>query len=272
MVSVAFVNSISAVRMAKQELDRTVAKISPEIQGMLCLDGLASENIASLKKVLYMLAAAQCKVANITELFGDDSVSALRFACYDANAYLKTLINSIIRELGCADDTILIDCAACCDSIILDVRRTSIIISNLISNAIIHSKTRNTQIKLTAFLRGDDFVIEVSDNGHGISKSKIKTLFSAYEEIKNPKMLPKFDAGLTESGLGLSVCRKAAREMDGDVNYIPSPKGARFELYIPQLKRIDMFFEDAVYIPNKDDYQKYIASAVLHLLDSDPIQ
>jgi two-component system, sensor histidine kinase len=92
-----------------------------------------------------------------------------------------------------------------------DERWTERIINNLIANAIWHSG--GDRILVGARRRGDDIVIEVRDNGRGMTQEKVNRVFEA---LKMPAFAP---AGYSaaKSGLGLYNVRLFTERMGGTV-------------------------------------------------------
>ena len=110
-------------------------------------------------------------------------------------------------------------------------------------------------------MRGDDFVISVTDNGKIIPPSSRDELFSAFEK----SLIEISPDTLSLKGLGLSVCRKAARDMGGDTIYVPSSKYNRFEFYIPQADNPQSISETVACIPDPNEIELYLAEALLSI-------
>lgn len=92
-------------------------------------------------------------------------------------------------------------------------------IANLIKNAIIHSGGDKVQLHASGELKGNHtkaLTIRISDNGKGISDSKIDTLFEAYQ---------RGDTNAEGTGLGLFVCKEIVALMGGDLHYETSEQG-----------------------------------------------
>lgn len=94
------------------------------------------------------------------------------------------------------------------------------IVINLVKNAIIHAEASRIDLRLRVD-RSDTnktaFVIDVQDNGRGISTEHKQRLFQAYERG------PSVSGG---TGLGLHVSRELARTLEaGDLEYLSPPDG-----------------------------------------------
>ncbi len=84
----------------------------------------------------------------------------------------------------------------------MDSGRIEQVLNNLISNAIKFSE-KNTRIELSVFQSGDSITVLVKDNGKGIPKDEIDSLFEAYSVTS-----VKSTAGEKSTGLGLSIVQK----------------------------------------------------------------
>lgn len=148
--------------------------------------------------------------------------------------FLASAVNEIKKMYDNRNIEIILSCTKECKSIILDIRRTSTILFNLVSNSVVHGGNKEKSIIISASIKGNNFVLSVRDNGKGISKSERENLFSTYKNKLSSKKLKETGGGLFTSGTGLSVSKKAAVEMGGTLRYIPSSSGSLFELSIPQ--------------------------------------
>ncbi|NVJ61579.1 MAG: response regulator [Gammaproteobacteria bacterium] len=83
--------------------------------------------------------------------------------------------------------------------------------SNLISNAIKYSP-KGTVVNIKCYVSEDNFIIDVCDQGIGISDSNLESIFKRYYRVNNPKV---FDQSGT--GLGLSIVDDIAQKYQGGV-------------------------------------------------------
>lgn len=257
-------NKICPSRLSQWAVDKMITETDAPVQYLLHSRNCSPEQLEYLYKIRLIQLSTQAKVRNIAELYGDDdSVSTLRLAAYNAESYLSALIGQILSLFNKEEVSITLQCDAHIGSVMLDLRRTNLIICNLISNSIIHSKAKVKEIAVRAYTRADDLVISVSDNACRITAEKQKHLFSAFE---NNLISANFtQSSFNLSGLGLPVCRKAARDMGGDVIFVPSPKHNIFELSIPQRKS-NILCETAVFIPSRSETELYMSAAILSAL------
>jgi signal transduction histidine kinase len=120
-----------------------------------------------------------------------------------------------------------------CDSsllIVQDPDRLRIVLENLISNGIKYSRTRHegSFIKINAGIMDSDVIIEVIDNGVGISQSKQEKVFEMFyrgHEISDG------------SGLGLFIVSEILQKMNGQIKLDSNEgTGSRFKILLPLMK------------------------------------
>jgi two-component system, OmpR family, sensor histidine kinase KdpD len=110
--------------------------------------------------------------------------------------------------------------------ILVDATLIAQILNNLLENAAKYTPTGST-ITISAVARDPGVLLFVADDGPGLPPGDPDRLFE------------KFQRGRTESnvvgvGLGLAICRAAARLHGGDIRAMNNPSGgARFEITLP---------------------------------------
>lgn len=107
-----------------------------------------------------------------------------------------------------------------------DYKRVKQILINLIVNAVNYTDTGGITVK--ANVNEHLLQISVKDTGCGISNTHIHDIFDDYYQIE-----PDFAKGL---GLGLSICKRLARMMGGDMSVISMtnpPTGSIFSFTLP---------------------------------------
>lgn len=87
------------------------------------------------------------------------------------------------------------------------------VIFNILENAIIHAKGM-TELKLNVFIDGDNAVFEVIDNGCGIDKDRLNSIFTGYYEKKDMHV----DAQKHNMGIGLSACASIIKAHGGTIH------------------------------------------------------
>ena len=108
---------------------------------------------------------------------------------------------------------------------IAEFRRVLQILLNLVGNAIRYGP-EDSQIWIRLDGIGDQAMVTVADQGHGLDEAQQERVFEKFERLGR--------SGDNGSGLGLYISRRIARAMDGDLTVESAPgQGARFTLSVP---------------------------------------
>ena len=119
-------------------------------------------------------------------------------------------------------------------TIIADSRYVSMVIDNLVSNAIKYSYP-STKVNVSIKSDNDYVLLSVKDSGVGLHKDDIERIFHKFTRVDNP--LSRESGG---SGLGLFLARQLARAHGGDITVESEPeKGSIFTLRLPKKPTID---------------------------------
>jgi two-component sensor histidine kinase len=98
------------------------------------------------------------------------------------------------------------------------------IISNLLSNAIKYSFESST-VNLLVYKENDNLVIEVVDNGFGMSEEQLNKLFIKYEKINQEQ---------SGQGIGLFMVKKLVGHFSGEISVkSQTGKGTTFRVRLP---------------------------------------
>ena len=112
--------------------------------------------------------------------------------------------------------------------LLLDEKLFREVIVNLSQNAIYAIKENEANIeegvfKLHTFVKDDKYIIEISDNGCGMSEEKMAKIFEPYYTTK-----------ATGTGLGLTTVYKIIKEFSGEINVkSEEKKGTSFTIMLP---------------------------------------
>jgi PAS domain S-box-containing protein len=118
-------------------------------------------------------------------------------------------------------------------SMVADVTKVRQVLLNLLSNAA--KFTEKGQIELRVSVEGDDVVMDVADQGIGMSPDQLKRIFDAFGQA---------DASTQKryggTGLGLVISREFCRIMGGDITVLSAPgHGTTFTVRIPREVRAE---------------------------------
>ena len=112
-----------------------------------------------------------------------------------------------------------------------DAGRVRQILRNLLTNA---ERYGGNIVKINAHRAGDKVRLEVRDNGEGIPRSMREQVFEPYARAKNSATQP------ASVGLGLSVARRLAEMMDGELELSDADGWTVFTLTLPASVAADL--------------------------------
>jgi two-component system sensor histidine kinase GlrK len=144
---------------------------------------------------------------------------------------LPDLITKVIgaHELSIRNKQLLIDTVFNLKQITADYEKLTIIIDNLISNAVRYSPDSG-HIKIYASEDSDRVIIEVIDHGPGLDKADQEKLFDPFYRGTNiHKSL------ISGSGLGLAITKDLVKVHGGNIELAPSSQGAHFIVTLPKI-------------------------------------
>lgn len=98
-------------------------------------------------------------------------------------------------------------------SIPMDAVLIEQVIINILENAVQHAQGM-TELSLTVHTEGRKVVFEIADNGCGIPKERLKSIFKDYFEIKDAPV----DHNKKSMGIGLAVCASIIKAHDGEIS------------------------------------------------------
>jgi two-component system sensor histidine kinase KdpD len=106
------------------------------------------------------------------------------------------------------------------------------ILSNLLENAAKYTPP-GTTITISAAAREDHVLLVVADDGPGFPPGDPERLFEKFQRGRS-------ESNIVGVGLGLAICRAAARLHGGDIRAMDNPGGgARFEITLPMEMQAD---------------------------------
>lgn len=226
----------SELGKTNHELDKFVYSVSHDLRApLLSMLGLAEmiqeesqeestlENIDMLKGSIHRLDNF---IGEILE-YSRNARTELKLEAIDFNSLLKELtadLKHMTSEHKNVQLTVDVQSSGIFYS---DKRRVSVIINNLVSNAIRYSNPGTTHpfVKITVVADNESACIKVEDNGLGIKEEhqeKIFDMFYRASELSNG------------SGLGLYIVKEAVGKLQGDVQLQSElEEGSTFEITIP---------------------------------------
>jgi CheY-like chemotaxis protein/two-component sensor histidine kinase len=123
----------------------------------------------------------------------------------------------------------------------VDPVRTSQVIANLLNNAAKYTDAGGL-IRVTALVRGNDFVLTVTDNGIGIPKQDVETIFQMFSQVQAAR--ERAEGGL---GIGLALTKGLVELHGGTITAESAGAGAgsSFRIVIPNARVAPSSQDDA---------------------------
>ncbi len=189
-------------------------------------DKLASEEI---KRRLHTIRSAVSRLVNMMEAVLSSSLLRTGKLELDYEVFdLKELIEMLCDEQRglSRDHSIFCDVQPCLQSVFLDKKVVTLVLSNLIANAVKYTRVE-PNIKITGKQTGNEIVICISDNGVGIPENEIIHIFDRFYRATTSE-------GIQGTGIGLSLVKELIQLHDGAI-YVESKigKGTSFEVRLP---------------------------------------
>jgi signal transduction histidine kinase len=112
-----------------------------------------------------------------------------------------------------------------------DADKVGQIMANLLANAVKFTEHGHVEVKCAA--RSDTVEIRVADSGHGIDENSLDEIFEPFVQADSTRT-----RGSEGTGLGLTISRRLAREMGGDITVRSKVgDGSTFTLVLPRGRR-----------------------------------
>jgi signal transduction histidine kinase len=144
-------------------------------------------------------------------------------------AMIDSLFKNLMQELDglLKNEQQIIYTNSIATIVCIDTHLVTNILINLVSNAIKFSPD-NGIIRVTSFVKDNNFIITVEDNGIGISDEDQQHLFERFFRAKNA-------INIQGTGLGLHIVNKYVQLMNGRIEMKSRLNaGSTITIYIPQ--------------------------------------
>lgn len=128
---------------------------------------------------------------------------------------LEELIDSVLTQFKkrYPDQKVNVSIPEEFTSIPMDAVLIEQVIINILENAVQHAQGM-TELSLTVHTEGRKVVFEITDNGCGIPRERLKSIFKDYFEIKDAPV----DHNKKSMGIGLAVCASIIKAHDGEIS------------------------------------------------------
>ena len=149
-------------------------------------------------------------------------------AVVSVQAVLETCLN-MVRPLAMERAIELPDPARihCTQQVLADRLRTKQVLLNLLTNAIKYNRDGGC-VSVDCRVDADHLVIEIGDQGRGLSDEQIQRLFQPFERLDAER------TGIEGTGIGLALSKRLVEMMDGSIGvHSELGQGSRFWIRLP---------------------------------------
>ncbi len=197
-----------------------VAKITVKDPNALELFERVRETAISLDKMLVKLQS-----------ISDVGTLELYYKEVDIKELFESVCDSYREEL--TRKHFLIDCQVSLATAFTSYPAlVKVIIENLVENSLQFASPVNPKISLQVQEEGDNVVLELSDNGHGIPEEYQHKIFDMYFRASH------YSKG---NGLGLYIVKKAVEKLDGSITFTSEiDSGTTFRVVLPRNTKLSM--------------------------------
>lgn len=213
--------------IASHELRAPVTNLSLQLQQLPRLIDRGATR-AQLRLVGEAVHNEAGRLTSLIDALLDAQAAKGQLALERVEVDLGQLVPEVIARLRVRADQvgseIIVDVPAIRGS--WDRLRLDQVVTNLILNALKYGRGR--PVRITAGASGPDVVLEVSDQGIGVSSEDAARIFDKFE-----RAVPSHYGGL---GLGLFIARQIVEAHDGEVDVVSIPGlGSTFRVRLPRL-------------------------------------
>ncbi|MDP5029970.1 GAF domain-containing hybrid sensor histidine kinase/response regulator [Paraglaciecola sp.] len=146
-------------------------------------------------------------------------------------------------------------------SLLLDEDKFSQVVINLVSNGIKFTPS-NKQVTMRIHADNNRLIVEVEDEGEGISEADLSKLFTQFQQLGKSQ-------GQQGSGLGLAISKGLVNLMGGSITVKSKPKlGSTFTVSLPLTLAKD---EPVAGLVNKDQTHIFSANNIILVVEDNEI-
>ncbi len=172
------------------------------------------------------------QVDKLARISGDMKKKAGIFRINLVSVSLKSIVDEVIEtvklNLKGKQITFKIRPDDVFNEVIIDPDQMTVILRNLIENAIYAVPTRDAVIEISWRI-GVNVIIEITDNGHGIPRNELKNVEKLYYTTKPPGV---------GTGLGLSIVKNFIQEIRGSLSIESTPNvGTTITIKFPNINK-----------------------------------
>lgn len=147
-----------------------------------------------------------------------------QFRILDCNEALETALQNLHTTIQESGAQIALEQLP---SVMGDRSQLTQVFQNLIGNAIKFRASETPEIRVSAALRGKEWLISVSDNGIGMAPEYLDSVFLIFKRLHTRAEYPG-------NGIGLAICKKIVEQHGGRIWAESQPgQGATFRFTLP---------------------------------------
>lgn len=199
------------IKVVSHDLNTPFAAV--ELWGHLLLEeaeGMNASQVNMVQKILDSGRYGQELIKRILDVGKLDEVKyEIQQEAFSISALLLDLQDDFLPAANAKE--IVLEVSIACEKIVSDRLLLRRILENLISNAIKYSHS-NTKVTLQSYEEDSFCVIEVKDEGLGISAREVTQMFRKYGQLSN-----KPTAGESSSGMGLYIVKQLVEQLQGQI-------------------------------------------------------
>ena len=201
----------------------------------LLLDTLKMRELSPEKRASYLLSMGQelSRLEDLSERLlvaarVDQGLLPVQTQLQDLTRVVQEKLNMLAPALEARGAQIYFEPVKQLLPIDLDAEALSLVLSNLLENALKYSPDASKPIWVRVLNQGKQALVQVEDRGVGVTKDSVQKIFDPFFRIGNE--LTRETRGL---GLGLYLVKSLMELMNGSVICEPLEKGTRFVLIFP---------------------------------------
>lgn len=113
------------------------------------------------------------------------------------------------------------------DAVCMNPVRVRQLLTNLLENAARHGGRPDLSVAVTTRRDGPTVVLDVADDGVGIPAEYRERVFGIFERLEG------YDPESRGTGIGLTMCRRIAEDVGGDISIVDADRGTTFRVRLP---------------------------------------
>ena len=138
-----------------------------------------------------------------------------------------------------------------CNTFVSDRNKLSLILLNLLSNAV-HFSNEGKTVELKLYCRKGNLVLVVKDEGMGMTQQEKERIFDRFHRAN-----PRIQSVSPGSGLGLAVVEGLLFLLNGKIEVDTAPgRGTTITVTVPEMNPEEIAFEDDLFFEENEDSEE----------------